>query len=144
MFQGPKPVWVDKRTLKPLPSCQFSPRFCKEESLLVLHNAKALFRAGSLPSNGSHLEVHSSIVSCNEDGFYLAKNDAPMKNANDGHGGICSNRQVLSCREGDGGLGNWFDQTGHLTYGKDLTCKKGEDILFRKRDRKWSKTLYLK
>jgi hypothetical protein len=131
MFEGPKPVWVDKRTLKPLPACQFSPRFCREESLLVLHNAKSLFRVGSVPANGSGLEVHSSIVSCNEDGFYLAKNDAPMKNKKSGNSnsGSCSNRHVLSCKEGEEGLGTWFDESGHPTYGKELTCKKGEDFL---------------
>ena len=93
-----KPTWVDKRTMKPLPACQFSPRFCKEESLLVLHNAKSLFRPGNLPTNGTAVQVHSAIITCNEDGFFLAKNDAPLANKN--KVGICSNRHMLSCREG--------------------------------------------
>jgi hypothetical protein len=52
-----------------------------------------------------------------------------MKNKKSGNSGSCSNRHVLSCKEGEEGLGTWFDESGHPTYGKELTCKKGEDFL---------------
>ena len=92
--------------------------------MLVLHNAKALFRPGLIPTTGgTGLEVHSAIISCNEDGFHLTKNNVPMPSKTGS--GICSKRQTLFCREGEGGLGTWVDESGHLTFGKDITCKKG-------------------
>jgi hypothetical protein len=110
-----------------IPQVIYPHRFCKEESLLVLHNAKSLFRPGSLPVNGTGLEVHSAIISCNEDGFHLTKNNVPLPSQTGT--GICSKRQTLFCREGQGGLGTWVDESGQPTFGKDITCKKGLKLL---------------
>ena len=60
-----------------LPSCQFVPRYCSEESLKTVVNGEAKFFPGEIVQSleKRELKPHSATVGCNDNGFYMSVNE---------------------------------------------------------------------
>ena len=120
----PNPTWIVRNTGKPLPECEFYPRICPEEKIVVIPNAKVSCEPGVVEGNATKsILPHKCLVECNENGYYLSRGTRPFKSSS--KEATCSNKQTFICAEDSNREISWYDQSGLLSNEGDISCKRG-------------------